>query len=185
MAALPILMVWIYLSWMIVLLGLEMTYATQNLRTIRQDIRGARVNFASQEFIALTVLLFVGRRFFLGRPALGQEELSNQLDVPPRLLRNILDELVRLGFLTATVQDFDGTGYQPAQALENISIYDVIRGLAADGTDYSRLRKTHEKGAIAEVAELLHAAEEKALQDMTLRSLVLQIEKRENQEDES
>jgi membrane protein len=185
MAALPILMIWIYLSWMIVLLGLEMTYATQNLRTIRQDIRGARVNFASQEFIALTVLLFVGRRFYLGKSALGQEELSNHLDVPPRLLRNILDELVRLGFLTATVQELDGTGYQPAQALEKIGIYDVIHGLAADGTDYSRLRKTHERGVITEVAKALHAAEEQALKKMTLRSLVLQIEDDERQSEAS
>jgi membrane protein len=158
-----------------------MTYATQNLRSIRQDIRGARVNFASQEFIALTVLLFVGRRFFLGKPALDREELSTHLDVPPRVLRSILDELVRLGFLAETVQDFDGSGYQPAQALEHVRIYDVIRGLAADGTDYSRLRKTHERGVIADVANILHSAEEQALKDMTLRSLVLQIEKKEDQ----
>ncbi len=182
MAALPILMVWIYLSWMIVLLGLEMTYATQNLRTIRQDIRGARVNFASQEFIALTVLLFVGRRFFLGKPALDHEGLSTQLDVPPRVLRNILDELVRLGFITETVENFDSTGYQPARALENISIYEVIRGLATDGMDYSSLRKTHERGVVADVADLLHSAEEEALKNMTLQSLVLQIEDKDDQE---
>ncbi len=181
MAALPILMVWIYLSWMIVLLGVEMTYATQNLRSIRQDIRGARVNFASREFIALTVLLFIGRRFYHGQPALGQEELVSHLDVPPRLLHSILDELARLGFVVATAQNVDDAGYQPAQALEKIKLCDVIRGLAADGTDYSRLRKTHERGVIAELAEVLKEAEEQALAGMTLRDLVLQIENTEGQ----
>lgn len=185
MAALPILMVWIYLSWMIVLLGLEMTYATQNLRTIRQDIRGARVNFASLEFIALTILLFLGRRFYLGQPALGQEELSLHLDVPPRLLHSILDELARLGFVVATAQNVDGVGYQPAQALEKIKLHDVIRGLAVDGTDYSQLSKTPERGVIAGVAEVLKEAEQQALAGMTLRDLVLQIENAEDQAVES
>jgi membrane protein len=185
MAALPILMVWIYLSWMIVLLGLEMTYATQNLRSIRQDLRGKRVNYASMEFIALTVLVFVSRRFYLGRPALGQEDLASQLDVPPRLLRTILDELSRLGFVVATAQESDGSGYQPARALEKIRLHDVIRGLAVDGTDYSQLRNNCERGVVAGLEETLQNAEREALAEMTLRDLVLQAEDAEGQEHES
>jgi len=176
LAALPVLMVWIYFSWMIVLLGLEMTYATQNLRSIRRDIRGAQVNFASLEFIALMVLLCVGRRFYLGQPAMDKDDLMEQLDVPSRLLRKILDELVRLGFITETVQDFEGTGYQPARALEKIRLHDVIRSLAVDGADYSHLRNTPERVAVAEVAGILNDAEKKALEGMTLRDLVLQVE---------
>ena len=176
MAALPILMVWIYLSWVIVLIGLEMTYATQNLRTVRQDIRGRRVNFASLEFIALTVLLCIGRRFYLGRPALGQEALSERLDVPSRLMHSILEELTRLGLIVATAKDDRDVGYQPAQALEKIRLYDVIRGLAADGTDYSLQRKTAERGVVARIADILKDAERVALAEMTLRDLVLQAE---------
>jgi membrane protein len=182
MAALPILMVWIYLSWMIVLLGLEMTYATQNLRTIRQDLRGKRVNYASLQFIALTVLLFIGRRFYLGKAALGQEELATQLDAPPRLLRTILSELTRLGFVVSTDQGNDNVGYQPAQSLEKIKLYDVVLGLAVDGTDYSYLRNTSERGVVAGVAETLQKAEEQALAGMTLRDLVLQVEGVESQD---
>ena len=181
LAALPVLMIWIYLSWMIVLLGLEMTYATQNLGTIRKDIRGAQVNFASIEFIALTVLLSIGRRFYLGLPALTQEALVSHLDVPPRLVNSILEELERLGFVVATAQDIDDTGYQPAQALEKIKLYDVIRGLAVDGSDYSQLRETDERGVVAGLAEVLKGAEEQTLAGMTLRDLVLQIEKDEAQ----
>jgi membrane protein len=176
LAALPVLMVWIYFSWMIVLLGLEMTYATQNLRSIRQDIRGARVNFASLEFIALTVLLCVGRRFYRCEPAMDRDQLMDKLAVPSRLLRNILDELVRLGFIAETVQESDATAYQPARALEKIRLHDVIRSLAVDGADYSHLRDTPERLAVGGVAEILHDAEKRALEGMTLRDLVLQVE---------
>ncbi|MEN8687801.1 MAG: YhjD/YihY/BrkB family envelope integrity protein [Desulfuromonadales bacterium] len=176
LAALPVLMVWIYISWMIVLLGLEMTYSTQNLRSIRQDIRGARVNFASIEFIALTVLLCVGRRFYHGQPAMGQDELIEKLAVPSRLLRKILDELTSLGFIAEVVRDFEGTAYQPARALEKIELHDVLRGLAADGVDYSHLTDTPERLAVAGVSEILQEAESRALEGMTLRDLVLRVE---------
>ncbi len=185
MAALPILMVWIYLSWMIVLLGLEMTFATQNLRTLRQDIRGARANFASLQFIALTALLYIGRRFYRGQPALGREELASHLDAPSRLLHTILDELILLGFIVATAEADENVGYQPAQALEKIKLHHVVRGLAMDGKDYSSLRKIREHGVIGELAQTLQEADEQALDGMTLLDLVLQIENTENQEMES
>jgi len=184
MAALPILMVWIYLSWMIVLLGLEMTYATQNLSTIRQDLRGKRINFASIEFIAVTVLLFVSRRFYMGKSPLGQEELASNLDVPPRLLRDILEELSRLGFVVATAHENDVVGYQPAKALEKIRMHDVIRGLAVDGSDYNRLRNSCERRVVAGLEETLLVAEREALDDMTLRDLVLRAEEADNQSSE-
>ena len=116
------------------------------------------------------------RRFYLGQPAMGKDDLVEQVDVPSRLLRKILDELVRLGFITETVQGFEGTGYQPARALEKIRLHDVIRSLAADGDDYSHLRNTPERVAVAEVAGILSDAEMQALEGMTLRDLVLRVE---------
>ena len=64
-------------------------------------------------------------------------------------------------------------------------LYDVVHGLAVDGTDYSHLRNTSERGVVAGVAETLHQAEEQALDGMTLRDLVLQVENAEDQAVES
>lgn len=183
MAALPILMIWLYLSWMIVLLGLEVTYATQNLRTIRQDVRGRGVNYASRERIALTVLLFLGRRFYQGKPVLNQEKLGEQLDIPPRLLRSILGELARLGLVVETTLEDAGSGYQPGRGLEGILLLDVIRGLSASGHDYNQMCTIREYGLVDEVVATLQRAQEQALDGMTLRDLVLQLEEGNSQEE--
>ena len=128
------------------------------------------------------MLLFVSRRFYAGKPALGQEDLASHLDVPPRLLRTILEELTRLGFVVETSQEIDGSGYQPARALEKIRLHDVIRGLAIDGTDYSHLRQNRERGVVASLEETLQRAEREALADMTLRDLVLKTEEAGDQD---
>ncbi|MBW2476695.1 MAG: YihY family inner membrane protein [Deltaproteobacteria bacterium] len=176
MAALPIFMVWIYLSWMIVLLGLEMTYATQNLRSIRQDIRGSRVNFASRELVALTVLVFVGSRFRQGLKAPTQETIAEHLEVPPRLLRCVIDELQRLELVVEVNHDTGDNGYQPAMALDRTKVCDVLRGLEIDGDNYSRLSGTNEHDVIADLVTKRRAAEEQALDGLTLHDLVVQAE---------
>jgi len=50
-----------------------------------------------------------------------------------------------------------------------------------DGSDYSQLRETDERGVVAGLAEVLKGAEEQTLAGMTLRDLVLKIEKDEAQ----
>jgi membrane protein len=56
LAALPIFMVWLYLSWAIVLFGLELTYAVQNATILRQELADERLNFASRQRIAMDPL---------------------------------------------------------------------------------------------------------------------------------
>jgi ATP-dependent protease HslVU (ClpYQ) peptidase subunit len=83
-----------------------------------------------------------------------------------------------------TAQHGNEVAYQPAQALEKIKLHEVIRGLAADGADYSHLRKTIERRIVAGVADLLKDAERRALAEMTLRDLVLQAETVRRQQEE-
>ncbi len=178
MAALPIFMVWIYVSWMIVLLGLEMTYATQNLRIIRQDIRGSRVNFASRELVSMTVLVFIGRLFYTGKKAPDQETISTRLDIPPRLLRSVLNELQQLKLVVEVAHDSADVGFMPARAMEQVPVSEVLRGLEAEGDDYNRLRGTSEHEVVADLVARRHRAEQQAFDGVTLRDLVLAAEKK-------
>jgi membrane protein len=173
LAALPIFMVWIYVSWLIVLFGLEVTYACQNLRTLRREIRGRNVNFASRELVALTVLLVTAETFYRGEKPWGLERISAALELPPRLARSVLEELLRLGLLSE-VQDGDGRepAYQPGRAPETVPIHEIIESLRADGINYTELRKTPEREVIREVERKISEAGRQSLEGMTLAELV-------------
>ncbi|PLX80183.1 MAG: ribonuclease BN-like protein [Desulfuromonas sp.] len=187
MAALPIFMVWIYVSWVIVLLGLEMTYAVQNLGSLRRDVRGGTINFSSREMVALTLTLVICERFQQGDPPLTQEQISEQLEIPPRLAREILADLVRLQVLSAVVVDGEEEpAYQPARALDTMEVHEVLQALERDGVDFTRLKETPERLAVLNVAETLHRAGGEALSGRTMKDLVsdlqgeVQKERREN-----
>lgn len=181
MAALPIFMVWIYFSWIIVLLGLEVTYATQNLRTIRREIRGGEVNFASRELVALSVLLVVCEAFQRGEKPWGEEQIAAALELPPRLARHIVADLVRLGLL-AEVRRRDREeefAYQPGRAPESMALHALIETLKADGVSYTRLRPTPERAVVQELEERLRLAGRQTLEGLTMRDLVAQLATRE------
>lgn len=183
MAALPIFMVWIYFSWIIVLLGLEVTYATQNLRTIRREIRGGEVNFASREMVALTVLLVVCEAFQRGEKPWSQEKISAVLELPPRLARRIVADLVRLGLL-AEVRELDREeefAYQPGRAPESMALHELIETLKDDGVSYTRLRPTPERAVVQKLEERLRLAGRQALEGGTMRDLVTQLATREKE----
>jgi len=176
MAALPVFMVWIYLSWSIVLFGLEVTYATQNLHSIRQDIRGQNINFASRELVALTVMLYLARRFYRGEASEPLEVIAVQLAIPPRLLRDVMEELQRLGYVSAVMQGQTDHGFQPARALDTIGVHDFICGLSLDGENYSQVHDVEEKVMVARLADRLTQAGREELDGVTLRNLVGQLE---------
>jgi membrane protein len=187
MAALPIFMVWMYVSWLIVLLGVEMTYAWQNLRLIPSDIRGSEVNFASRELVSLTAMLAVSEPFYRGESRWDSSQVAARLDLPPRLAHDILQQLVRLGFLSEVKDGLhDRDAYQPGRALDALTVHDLLQGLKQDGINYSRLRNTPERELVREIEETITTAGRRALAEMSLQDLVKKmLVKREAQRDQA
>jgi len=174
MAALPILIVWLYVSWMIVLLGLELTYAMQNATIIREEYGEEPINFASRERVAITVLLLCSESFYANAASWNHARLCEELRLPPRLVRSVLNDLVRLGLL-AKVQapDQDDSVYHPARAPEGIEVHAVLQTLREDGSTQPRNFRMPGREIVSDMEKTLHQAERQALEGLTFRDLVL------------
>ena len=179
MAALPIFMVWIYTSWVIVLLGAEVAYAVQNIDVIRQEKREQKINFISQELTALAVLLTVARIFQRGGKPWNLVRITAELQLPPRLTRQILDILVRLGFLTSVAPETIGeeAGYQPAYPPEKMPVIKVLQALREDGTTLNRQEPCPAAWTLVKLLEdELRQADDQALGGRTIGDLVRGLE---------
>ncbi len=173
-------MVWIYFSWLIVLLGLEVTYASQNLKTIRQEFRGGDVNFSSRERVALTVLMVLSGAFLQGERPWTGERIGEELELPPRLVRSILSDLVRLGFVSV-VQGETQEAFQPGRSPETLEVFAVVRALRNDGVDYLQMAEGPERDQARALVARLEEVQQEALGGMTIRELVRRSEKADNQ----
>jgi membrane protein len=130
-AQLPLLFVWIYVFWAIVLFGAELAFAHQNLASYRLELRGSSAVPAEREAIALRAALLVARAFDDSAPPETADTLSARLGAPIRIVRDVLGQLEAAGILSrrgdAAVQEAVQLG-QPSSRIRVVDILSALRG---------------------------------------------------------
>lgn len=119
-----LLMGGLYILWLIVLLGAQIAYAVQNRTAYWQDRLAENVNQRGREFVALRIMICLGRRFQHGLPPATVPELAAELGVPSRLTQSLLRTLAA----TRLVIEAGGeeAAFHPARPLETINAHDIL-----------------------------------------------------------
>jgi membrane protein len=122
----PILMLGLYVFWLFVLVGGQITYAVQNVHYRSSQTAWHNLNHATRESMSLLVLLLVARRFKVCAPPYSVAALSQLMRVPSQILNESLNRLCDLK-LIIELPPADGTDpadhrYQPARPLDSISL---------------------------------------------------------------
>lgn len=138
LAALPLFLIWLQLSWLIVLFGAEISYAHQNFDSYEEQDAGTDdISFSLKKVIALQVSHRVIHAFIQGQKPLTASDLAHELKIPVRLLRAIISDLQNRHILSEVVQPTDETpAYQPGQDPDLIHISTVIEALETIGEDH-------------------------------------------------
>jgi len=126
--ALPIvLMAGMYVFWLIVLVGGQLTYAVQNVHYRSSQTAWHSLNQATRESLSLLVLLLIARRFRACEPAASVAQLSHHTRVPTQILNESLNRLCDLGLIAQLPPDdrADPTDYrfQPALPLSQLTLH--------------------------------------------------------------
>ena len=165
----PVFIVGLYLSWLILLFGAQMAYAYQNRTTYLEEKQVEHVNQRGREFIALRLITCVGQRFVQGVPPPSVMEISEELNVPTRLIEQTMHILCSARLVAETT----GTdpAYLPARPLEQITCHDVLMAMRAS---HGRELATREEPARNEVYgefTRIEAAEREAAASVTILAL--------------
>jgi membrane protein len=125
----PLLFLWIYVFWAIVLFGAEFAFAYQNLDNYRREVRGRRAGPAGREAIGVRIAVEVARRFRDGGPAWTADTLADVMHAPVRTVRDVLAHLERAGVVVALEPSAREGGMQLGRPAERILVTDVLWAL--------------------------------------------------------
>lgn len=129
-AALPLFIIWMQISWLIVLFGAKISFATQNYQLYEFESTAIQLSDYSRRILALLVVHRVIQNFQNGQKPNTTVELSQDLHIPPRILKEVLNDVIRCRILSEVVSDKPKvSAYQPAQNIDTFSIKYVMASL--------------------------------------------------------
>lgn len=121
-AFLPLLLVWLQLSWLILLFGCGLTYSLQNIFAFNfvGDVSNVSNDYLRK--VALVIMSIIVQRFRRRDTPHTLHELSTGYDIPIRLVTRITDTLQSIGLLYKVSLGDDRYGYTPAIEIEHYSV---------------------------------------------------------------
>ena len=139
-AALPLLLLWLQLSWLICLFGAELSYASQNVKKFSFERDSTHISRRYKDFLTLLIATLIIKRFAEGGHPYTADKLSVMYKIPIRITTQILYSLTELGIISEVVIGNDNRiiHYQPAIDINKISV-----GFLFDKID--RQPRKHEK----------------------------------------
>ncbi|GAF75886.1 unnamed protein product, partial [marine sediment metagenome] len=171
-AAIPLLLIWLQLSWMIVLFGAEVAFAADNEETyeFEHDCLGASIHF--KRLLGLRITELCVKEFRGDRRPLGEIEIAHRLEVPIRLAREVLFDLVEAKVLAEVRQNGDrDVSYHPARDTAQLSIRTVVEALDRQGNDNVHVIKPKEVEKFAAAVEAMERRLSEAPENQLLRDL--------------
>jgi membrane protein len=154
-AALPLFLAWLQISWIIVLIGAEISFAHQNADAFEFEKDSHNISLLHKKRIALCISHQLIQNFAAGTSPFTAIALSRKLEIPIRLVRQILQELVESNIFSITgVENDEEPAYQPAKDIHQLTILNILNALDARGSHNIHVRETP---ALETISEALHS----------------------------
>lgn len=171
-AILVMFMLWLYASWLILLIGASIAFYHQHPAYLAAKREELRLSCRVQEKLALSVMLLIGREYYSRRPTWTLDRLAQRLNVPRDAVWGIVNALERRRLLAETGDD--PPTYLPIAALETVSIkevLDAVRSAGEEGHVMSERLVDHEP--VEEVLRRIDQGIADALEGLTVKDLAL------------
>lgn len=130
-AAVPVFLFWMYVTWVILLLGAELAFALQNSDTFQLESAADSASMRSRILVALMMLRRAGQVMEGGKEVFDSAEFARINKAPIRLINAVVGVLVRRGYL-AQVASRDA-GYVLMRAPDAVRIQDLVAELLREG----------------------------------------------------
>ncbi len=134
-AAIPLLMVWIQMSWVVVLMGAQLSYYLQNITRFEFEFEVQVVSPKQKKRLSLLVMHSLITDFVKGKKPRAPEDISQELSLPVRTVHDCLDMLHEASMVTEVWSDDEEKYlYQPATDINRMTLSFVLDRIDSSGS---------------------------------------------------
>jgi len=171
-AALPLFLIWLQLSWLIVLYGAELSFAYQNEDTYEFEADALQASRRLKTLLTLQVAQYLVSCFVRREAPPSARRISHDLEMPIRLVNEIVFVLSNSKIISATEPDSTGErGYLPARDINVLTVEYVIEAMGRTGLNDMPFAHTPEFEALSNTIEDF----EQALEELPANRLLKDI----------
>jgi membrane protein len=136
-AAIPLFLLWLQLSWTIVLLGAEIAYAAQNVQNFYFEKESRNVSHRYRYFVSILIMNILCKRLMNEEGPMTLNDISTQYQIPTRLTNRTVNNLLEMHLISETqsLSDKDAIAYQPAVDINKLTVGYLFERMFEHGSE--------------------------------------------------
>ncbi len=171
-AQFPLFLLWLYISWSIVLLGAEIGYAVQHAQSFTGEIRAGHISRGERDHIGVLIMLLMTRDFERGKRPEGAARIASRLKVPVKTVTELLADLQTCGLVFRLEGDDQACAL--AKDPGRVRILDIISALAGIPPSSGNFVRQEYRFVEDNLSRLMQAAAQSP-ENLTLRAFHQQV----------
>jgi membrane protein len=170
--ALPLFLIWLQISWLIVLLGAEISFAYQNIEKYEFEHEALQISSYNRRMLTFLVMHTIVKQFQKGESPLTPPQISHELGIPIRLVREIIYDLTRGKLVVEAATDSPKeNAFVPAIDINQITVSFLVDKLERSGDDRLVAEESKNLAAFSEIQQGLLRAIEKSPVNKLLKDI--------------
>lgn len=166
-------LIWLYVSWLVLLSGAQIAFYVQNPMALRLGRQEPRMSNGLRERIALNVMYLVGLAFRSGNSRCTTRTISSETNIPGLTLGPVIADLEAAGLISAIQEE----ALVPGRDLSRITLADILAAVRA-GCETGALVQPTWSAPVDDVARGVESAIDRLTTGTTLSDLLDQGESR-------
>lgn len=171
-AALPLMIFWLQISWMVVLFGAEISFANQNLEHFEFERESLNMNNYNRRLAILNIAHLLVKNFENEGKPLTARDIANRLEMPIRLAIELINDLTESGIISETKTEWEKeTAFQPAVDINKITPKYIFDKLDHTGLDLLMVKRSSEVKELEKMMDCFSKIIEKCPENKLLKDI--------------
>ncbi len=170
-AVIIIFLLWLYLNYIVLLIGAQLSYCHQNINFLHITKSAFKLSNRLKEKLSLRIMQLISQNFYNSKENLNLESLTNRIGLNQDDIFESLNNLVESKIITETNEQ--PTSYVPAKDLEKITVKDVLKSVRSNSANENFIETNYlTEPVVNDIMNKIDSSIDSAVKEMNFKDLV-------------